>query len=201
MEKIKIRLKENGKIDYCYDYVVRDGFFVRFGHTFPNYTHKYYKDSEMTQELNKDDFDIIPWEPFELFGVECGKGWHELLKPIFNYIEEYNKDKTEEERMEIWQIKQKWGELCVYLNFYTPEVNKIINTAEKEADNTCELCGSKENVGMTVDGWLTTECHDCLKKWCKKNERPKRWRRNDDNKIYWVNPDGEDELLKKEELP
>jgi hypothetical protein len=48
---------------------------------------------------------------------------------------------------------------------------------------------------------LTTECHDCVKKWCKEHERPKRWRRNDDNKVYWVNPDGEDELLKKEELP
>ena len=201
MEKIKIRLKENGKTDYCYDNAVRDGFFVRFGHTIPKYTHKYYKDKEMTQELNKDDFDIIPWEPFELFGVECGKGWHELLKPIFNYIEEYNKDKADEDRMEICQIKEKWGELCVYLNFYNDEVKALIDAAEKEASVTCELCGSKEDVGMTVEGWLTTECHNCVKNWCKEHERPQRWRRNDDNKIYWVNPDGEDELLKKEELP
>lgn len=200
MEKIKIRLKENGKIDYCYDNAVRDGFFVRFGHTFPKYTHEYYKDKEMTQELNKDDFDIIPWEPFELFGLECGKGWHELLKPIFDYIEEYNKDKTEEDRMEICQIKEKFGELRVYLNFYNEEVQKLIDAAEDEANNTCELCGSKENVGLAYEGWLTTECHDCMKKWCQKNERSHRWRKNSDGKIYWINPDTEDELFEEKKI-
>lgn len=35
--------------------------------------------------------------PFELFGVECHKGWFNLLKPIFEYVQDYNKDKTEEE--------------------------------------------------------------------------------------------------------
>ena len=122
--------------------------------------------------------------------------------PIKNLsdVEEYNKDKAEDKRMEICQIKEKRGWLCVYLNFYTPEVNKIINTAEKEASQTCELCGSKKDVGMTCEGWITTECHDCMKKCCQKNEKPHRWKRNSDGKIYWVQPDKDDELFEGTEL-
>lgn len=198
-EKLKIRIKETGKIDYCYDVAERDGFKEINGIKMPKLVHAYYKDKELTDLINKDDFDIIPWEPYELFGVECDKGWHELLKPIFEYINEYNKDKVEEDRMEICQIKEKWGELCVYLNFYNDDVRKLIEIAEEEASNTCELCGSKENVGMAYEGWLTTECHECMKKWCQKNGRPHRWRKNADKKIYWVNPDTEDELFKENE--
>ena len=200
MDKLKIRLKATGKIDYCYEKLEQDGFIEKFGRQIPNYKHTYFKDEEAKIPMYRDDFDIIPWEPFELFGVECGEGWHELLKPIFKYVEEYNKDKAEDKRMEICQIKEKWGWLCVYLNFYTPEVNKIINTAEKEASQTCELCGSKKDVGMACEGWITTECHDCMKKWCQKNEKPHRWKRNSDGKIYWVHPDKEDELFEGTEM-
>lgn len=195
MEKIKIRIKETGKIDYCYDEIVRDGFIEKNGHKIPKFVHTYYTDETKTAWWEPDKIDIIPWEPFELFGIECGKGWHELLKPIFAYIEEYNKNKTEEERLVPCQIKEKFAELRVYMNFYTPELEKLIEEAEKEAENTCELCGSKKDVGMACEGWLTVECHDCMKKWCKENERPHRWRRNEDKKIYWVNPDREDELF------
>lgn len=47
--------------------------------------------------------------PFEIFGVECHKGWFELLKPIFSYVQEYNRDKEEEEQIKFLQIKEKWG--------------------------------------------------------------------------------------------
>lgn len=36
--------------------------------------------------------------PFEIFGVECHKGWFELLKPIFSYVQEYNRDKEKEKQ-------------------------------------------------------------------------------------------------------
>ena len=199
-EKLKIRIKETGKIDYCYDVIERDGFREMGERKIPKFKHTYFKNKELTETINKDDIDIIPWEPYELFGIECGKGWHGLLNPIFDYIEKYNKDKDDEHKMQIFQIKEKWGQLCVYLNFYTDEISKLIDTAEEEASNTCELCGSKENVGMAYEGWLTTECHDCMKKWCQKNERPHRWKRNSDNKIYWINANTEDELFENKEI-
>lgn len=199
-EKLKIRIKETNKIDYCYDVMERDGFRHLNGHKMPVFKHTYFKDKELTQTIDKNLFDIIPWEPYELFGIECGKGWHDLLKPIFQYIEDYNKDKDEDTRIEIFQIKEKWGELCVYLNFYNSDIRKLIEQAETEASNTCELCGSKENIGKAYEGWITTECHDCMKKWCNEHKSPHRWKSNADGKIYWINPgEKEDELFTNEE--
>lgn len=201
-EKIKIRINETGKIDYCYAVTEFKGFKEsNDGHKILDIQCTYYKDKKLTETINKDEFDIIPWEPYELFGIECGKGWHELLKPIFDYVTEYNKDKDVEHRMEIHQIKEKFGELCVYLNFYNDEIDAIIEQAEEEASTTCELCGSKENVGMAYEGWLTTECHDCMVKWCKKYGVKHRWKSNKDDKIYWVYPDGHDELVLEERKP
>lgn len=199
-EKLKVRIKETGEIGYCYDVMERDGFCEIGEKNLPKYKHTYYKNKELTEIVDKDSIEIIPWEPFELFGIECGKGWHKLLNPIFEYIENYNQEKDEEHKMRIFQIKEKFGELRVYLNFYNEEVQKLINTAEDEASNTCELCGSKEDVGLAYEGWLTTECHDCMKKWCQKNERPHRWMKNSDGKIYWINPDTEDELFEEKKI-
>lgn len=157
----------------------------------------YYKSDDLDEEFEKGTFEEIIPTPFELFGIECGKGWHDLLLPIFSYIDEYNQDKDEDNKLIPFQIKEKFGGLRVYMNFYTDELNKLIKEAEDEAYKTCELCGSKENVGMTCEGWLTTECHECMKKWCVEHERPHRWKSNSNNKIYWIYPNKEDELFEK----
>lgn len=161
----------------------------------------YYSDETKTKEFEKGTFiEIIP-TPFELFGVECRKGWNDILKPIFEYIENYNRDKPDDKKLIPFQIKEKWSSLCVYMNFYTDELRELIRKAENEAENTCELCGSKENVGKAYEGWITTECHECMKKWCVENERPHRWRSNKDKKIYWLLPDADDELVETKEMP
>lgn len=160
---------------------------------------KYYKrNSDTKEEYERGTFEEIIPTPFELFGVECGKGWYELLKPIFNYIEEYNKDKNEDERLVPEQIKEKWGQLNVYMNFCTDELRKLIREAEEEASKTCELCGSKEDIGTACEGWIMTECHSCMKEWCKKHERPHRWKRHSDMAMYWVHPDRDDEVFQLE---
>lgn len=135
--------------------------------------------------------------PYELFGIECGEGWKEALKPIFAYIEEYNKNN--EEKIEIHQIKEKFGGLRCYCNFVTNELNEIIRNAEYECSNTCELCGSKENVGTTL-GWITTCCEDCVKKMSE--QRPSniyRWKpyKCDDNIKWFEYKNGEKTITYK----
>ncbi len=193
----KIKINSTGEITYCYTIYENDGATRKIGNKeYPIQTPHYYKSEDKSEgEWNRDEITVIPQYPYELFGIECGKGWHDLLKPIFEYIENYNQDKDDEHKIEIHQIKEKFGELCVYPNFYTDELRELIHKAEDEASNTCELCGSKEDVGMACEGWLTTKCHKCMKEWCMENEKPHRWRRNSDNKIYWINPDGDDELF------
>ena len=113
--------------------------------------------------------------PYELFGVECGEGWNDLLKPLFEYIENYNKDKSEEEKIVIEQVKEKFGTLRFYCNFCTDELNKLIEEAEEKSSKTCELCGSTEDIGYTT-GWITTMCRKCAK---KSGENSK-------NRIFWI---------------
>ena len=133
--------------------------------------------------------------PFELFGVECHKGWFDLLKPIFEYVQEYNKDKPEEEQNRFLQIKEKWGSLDIYTNFSTFKLTKLIEEAEEKADHTCEECGSTENIGVRLNGWVTTMCLDCAKKEAKEKDCPQLWERNDNNKRYWIMENGKVEEI------
>lgn len=133
--------------------------------------------------------------PFEVFGVECHKGWFDLLKPIFEYVQEYNKDKPEEEQIRFLQIKEKWGSLDIYTNFSTFKLTKLIEEAEEKADHTCEECGSTENIGVRLNGWVTTMCLDCAKKEAKEKDCPQLWERNSNNKKYWIMEDGKVEEI------
>ena len=142
----------------------------------------------------------IPY-PIELFGVECGKGWYDLLTPIIEYVEEYNKDTEEDNQIKFLQIKEKWGGLRVYTNFGTRELFDLIDKAEEESYNVCEFCGSREEVGMTLSGWNSTTCLDCVKKMAKERDYPISWGRNSDNKVFWINPDGTMEETEKVEEP
>lgn len=138
--------------------------------------------------------------PFELFGVECHKGWYKLLEPIFNYVEEYNKDKIDENKIVFLQIKEKWGYLNVYTNFVTEELSKLIDDAENASENMCEECGNTENVGTRTNGWVTTMCLDCCKQEAKDTGCSQRWVRHSDNKEFWINPDGSMEEILEMEL-
>lgn len=123
---------------------------------------------------------------FEMFGYEFGDGWLPIMKPIESYIEEYNKDKNEEDKIIIEQAKEKFGGLRVYCNFVTDELRELIEQAEKEASETCELCGSKENVGYTL-GWITTCCENCVRNMAQKRQHHLyRWKPfNCDTNIKW----------------
>lgn len=152
----------------------------------------YFADKEGTMPLKEGEFEEYIPTPFELFGIECGKGWSKLIEPIFAYIKEYNKDKNKEEQIQILQVKEKFASLRFYTNFGTPELHKMIEDAEDKSYHTCEFCGSTENIGHTM-GWITTMCHNCIKKSVIKDDRHKLWIREDNGKAYFVFPDKDDE--------
>ena len=132
--------------------------------------------------------------PMQLFGIECGKGWYELIIPIAEYIEQYNKDHPENDYpMAFTQIKEKWGGLRVYVNYGTKELYDMIEKAESESYEICETCGSREDVGEKFDGWYETMCHECVLKRAKERNNPLRFRRNSDQRSYLIHPDGHEE--------
>lgn len=99
--------------------------------------------------------------PFELFGVEVGKGWWPLVQPIYNRIKELNKAGA---HIEIDQIKEKWGELCIYVSGATEEIDEMIREAEEKSRYICEQCGKPGERIISSTSWVFTLCPDCIKK-------------------------------------
>lgn len=164
------------------------------------HTVTFYLDDKKMFPIDKDEdgfTEYIP-TPYELFGIECGDGWKGLIEPIMEYINNYNKDKKEEDKIIIFQIKEKFGELRFYVDHGNEELHNMIDKAEEESHKVCELCGSKEDVGQTANGWITALCHNCVKKITQEKEVPIRWRRNNDGKLYIVKFNQDDELIEKQ---
>lgn len=103
--------------------------------------------------------------PWELFGIEHHKGWASIIAPLFDYIQNYNEGKPENEKIVIKQVKEKFGGLCFYVDNSTPELDKMIEEAETKSYNTCEVCGATKNVGrLIINGWFYTRCQSCAQK-------------------------------------
>lgn len=103
-----------------------------------------------------------PQYPYELFGVECGEGWKPLYQPILDYAMEH--------KIEIHQVKEKFGALRVYLASYDDTVRKMIDDAEEKSYNTCEICGKHIDKPITENHWIYPECNECYEKQKKKNK-------------------------------
>lgn len=114
-------------------------------------------------------------EPYELFGIECGDGWKSLYQPIIDYINDYNsKVDKEEDKIEILQIKEKFGRLRIYVSQHNDELNNMIRDAEEKSDETCEMCGSTTDVGHT-SGYIITCCKDCAQNMSNRSKRSYIW--------------------------
>ena len=101
------------------------------------------------------------YTPFELFGVEVDKGWWPLVEPVYNRIQELNGAGA---GIEITQIKEKWGQLCIYVSGAPHEIRKMIEEAEKKSVHVCEHCGEPAERIWSTTGWIHTLCPDCLKR-------------------------------------
>lgn len=57
------------------------------------------------------------------------------------------------------QVKEKFGGLRFYMNYYVEEIEELINEAEEKSYKTCERCGApgKSREG----GWIITLCDKC----------------------------------------
>lgn len=129
-----------------------------------------------------------PELPYDLFGVECGQGWHKLLEPVLDYINNWNKENPEAPII-IEQIKEKFARLEIYVEHSTPELNKLIEEAKERAYKTCEFCGDTTDVGMymTIGHWYTTLCRKCaIEKSTKARYFAGKWKSYNDNNTYIV---------------
>lgn len=129
------------------------------------------KEKERIKKLRENEPKVEPKHPYELFGIECDKGWEKLYQPIIDYIEDYNKDKEGDDRIEILQIKEKFAGLRVYLSKYTDELRSMIEDAEADSYHTCEVCGKHINKPITEHHWIYPMCRKCFDEMNEKRQK------------------------------
>lgn len=87
-----------------------------------------------------------------------GTGWHPLLEQLDSELTavfpEYN----------VIQVKEKWGDLRVYLESYPPGPNRVVQEIiykyEGISSRICEFCGNPGS-HTTDGGWRKTLCEHC----------------------------------------
>lgn len=116
-------------------------------------------------------------EPFELFGYECGPGWLPLIEEAKKLIDEWNKSHEDGlwtwggEKLQFVQVKEKWGELRIYLNFYPDQMFEKLLELSERSHHICEECGSTDNVSIQdTHGWFMALCPECREKEMKRWE-------------------------------
>ena len=90
------------------------------------------------------------------WGLEIGSGWHKLLDECCAKIMARNPS----EHFQAEQVKEKFGGLRFYVSGTSQEIDDIIDAAERESYETCERCGSKDDV-ESKGSWTKTLCKKC----------------------------------------
>lgn len=80
------------------------------------------------------------------FGFDCYDGWYNILHDCFSQIQDvYNQwSEAEKEAFWIFQVKEKFGTLRIYVNQRLPgthPIMQIIIKTEVLSSDKCEVCG------------------------------------------------------------
>jgi hypothetical protein len=103
------------------------------------------------------------------FGCECNDGWFNILYELCVELADMAKKEGQarEDVLRFSQIKEKFGELCIYTRGATDEMQDLISKAEYASAKICEECGKEGSIDDS-QYWVKTLCQDC------KNKRKQR---------------------------
>lgn len=94
------------------------------------------------------------------WGIECGPGWHPLLKCLCKKAQA----RVEEcgiEQVVFQRVKEKFGALSISFNGGDDYVRGLIDMAVTFSVMTCEACGSRGGLIKTAHGWVKCLCASC----------------------------------------
>jgi len=97
------------------------------------------------------------------FGFEIRDGWLPLLKELFDKIQKLVDNDPQCNALEVVQVKEKFGELRVYLNYSYEKIDNLIDEYTRKSKTICEWCGEKGKL-RNDNGWYTTLCNKCHEK-------------------------------------
>ncbi len=74
------------------------------------------------------------------FGFMCGDGWFTLIDTLCERLQFWT-DHNQAPQIVATQVKEKWGELCFYVQCSNEEQQGMITMAEAMSGHICEECG------------------------------------------------------------
>jgi len=91
--------------------------------------------------------------------VECvGKGWEPLVRKVYNAKTGLGIP------VGILQVKEKWGGLRIYTDYFVPEIEEVIRKVCSDSLTICEVCGA--SAGLVKKGtWYQTRCEEHRGDW------------------------------------
>ena len=92
-----------------------------------------------------------------VFGFEIGEGWMSLVIELLDKIQHLVDNNPEYSGLQVIQVKEKYGSLRVYLNYYYKEIEDIISEYEEKSCYICEVCGEKGEI-RNINNWYTALC-------------------------------------------
>ncbi len=86
--------------------------------------------------------------------VQCvGKGWEHLIRKVYNAKVGLGIP------VGIIQVKEKFGGLRIYADYYVKEIEDVIVEVGKESLTVCEECGNSGSL-VKYNGWYKTRCEN-----------------------------------------
>jgi len=96
--------------------------------------------------------------------IETGDGWYHIIDSLCETIQN-RMDWSEgaESRVEVNQIREKFGSLEFYFTGGDEVVSGMVASAESISRKTCESCSMRGE--QRSSGWIVTLCDKCFKGW------------------------------------
>lgn len=109
-------------------------------------------------------YDDIPHGWKKAFGKQLSK---EIKKAGIPYIKQGRKW---EDILSFQQIKEKWGELCLYASA-TKEIQDVLEKYETMSSGYCIICGKPAR--YITKGWISFVCEKCYIRYLKERDLTK----------------------------
>lgn len=114
-------------------------------------------------------FENYEGNPDRVNWMDVPQGWLPIIDKLCGSIQSYidntvrftKEGKVRPQQITCSQMKEKFGGLRFYTNGHDDVIEGMITMAEYMSDNTCEECGSEEDLGLT-SGWITVKCRNCI---------------------------------------
>ena len=90
--------------------------------------------------------------------IDVGDGWFTLLDCLLEQLQT-RANAGSDMQPQASQIKEKYGELRVYLTVYSDEQDQLIEFAGVLSCRTCDVCGRPGQL-LKNAGWLRTRCSE-----------------------------------------